>query len=223
MTLTSSQAKKFYDRFGKKQDAQAFYEDAALNDLIAHAHFESASSVFELGCGTGRFAARLLEQHLSPSALYEGVDVSTTMIDIARDRLAPFAPRAKVSLSDGAMTIPLADHSIDRFVSTYVLDLLSEQQIHQVIKEACRVLTKDGKLCLVSLTGGNTVISRTISGLWSMVFQLSASLVGGCRPVRLESFVDQTLWSIEHQHVASQFGIPSEVLVACPKISQKSQ
>jgi hypothetical protein len=37
MVLTRSQAQRFYDRFGKKQDAQAFYEDAALDDLIAHA------------------------------------------------------------------------------------------------------------------------------------------------------------------------------------------
>jgi len=221
MTLTPSQAKKFYDRFGKKQDAQAFYEDAALDDLIAHANFESANCVFELGCGTGRFATRLLDQLLPPSASYKGVDVSTTMIDIASNRLIPFASRAEVILSDGTMVMPLADHSIDRFVSTYVLDLLSEQQIHQVITEAHRVLTEEGKLCLASLTSGNTVISRTISGLWSMMFHLSASLVGGCRPVRLGSYIDQTLWSIEYQHVSRQFGIPSEVLVVCPKNNVK--
>ena len=60
MVLTRSQAQTFYDRFGRKQDAQAFYEDGALDDLIDHAAFEQVEKVFELGCGTGRFASRLL-------------------------------------------------------------------------------------------------------------------------------------------------------------------
>ena len=59
MGLTRSQAKSFYGRFGKMQDTQAFYEDAALDDLIAHAAFGEAANNFELGCGTGRFALRL--------------------------------------------------------------------------------------------------------------------------------------------------------------------
>jgi hypothetical protein len=37
MALTRYQAQYFYDRFGKKQDIQAFYEDAALDNLIAQA------------------------------------------------------------------------------------------------------------------------------------------------------------------------------------------
>jgi len=59
MGLTRSQARTFYDRFGAKQDAQSFYEDAAIGDLIAHATFEQAEGIFELGCGTGCLASRL--------------------------------------------------------------------------------------------------------------------------------------------------------------------
>ena len=42
MTLSHSQAKRFYDRFGSKQDKQSFYEDKALDELIAHALIEYA-------------------------------------------------------------------------------------------------------------------------------------------------------------------------------------
>jgi ubiquinone/menaquinone biosynthesis C-methylase UbiE len=120
MVLTRSQAQRFYDRFGGKQDAQAFYENAALKDLIAHAAFEQAERVFELGCGTGRFALRLLGKHLSPSASYFGIDLSRTMIDLAERRISPYAKRARVVQSDGSMRFPLADHSVDRVVCTYV-------------------------------------------------------------------------------------------------------
>ena len=47
--LTHEQAQAFYNRMGAKQDWQAFYEAIATNDLIAHASFETAQSVFEFG------------------------------------------------------------------------------------------------------------------------------------------------------------------------------
>jgi ubiquinone/menaquinone biosynthesis C-methylase UbiE len=217
MVLTPSQAQKFYNRFGTKQDAQAFYEDAALDDLIAHASFEQADSIFEFGCGTGRFGSRLLANHLPRSASYLGIDISKTMIDIAGQRISPYAERARVALSDGSMSFPLADHSVDRVVSTYVFDLLSETDIRHAISEARRVLTPNGKLCLASLTKGQALVSRVVSGLWSALFRLYAPMVGGCRPIRIEPFVSQQRWAVEHRSVITQFGVPSEVLIASPE------
>jgi ubiquinone/menaquinone biosynthesis C-methylase UbiE len=217
MVLTPSQARTFYDRFGRKQDAQAFYEDAALDDLIAHATFEQADSIFEFGCGTGRLASRLLAKHLPRSASYFGIDISKTMIDIAGQRISPYAERARVALSDGSMSFSLPDHSVDRVVSTYVLDLLSETDICQAISEARRVLTPNGKLCLVSLTKGKALVSWVVSGVWSALFRLYAPVVGGCRPIRLEPFISPQRWAVEHRSMVTQFGVPSEVLIANPE------
>jgi len=216
MVLTRSQIKQFYDRFGRKQDSQAFYEDAGLDDLIAHSAFDSAQSVFEIGCGTGRFALRLLTKCLPSSASYLGIDLSRTMIDIAKERLAPFAGRAKVSLTDGTIEFPLPDHSVDRAIATYVFDVLPVADIEQAIREAERVLRPGGKLCLTSLTKGVTLSSRVVAGLWSTLFRLHAAWVGGCRPIELESFVDRQRWRIEYRSVVVRFGVPSEVLVASP-------
>jgi len=214
MVLTRSQAKTFYDRFGEKQDAQAFYEDAALDELIAHGSFEQAENVFEFGCGTGRFASRLLTKHLSPSSSYLGIDLSQTMVNITERRITAYTERARVIRSDGSMRFPLPDHSVDRVVSTYVLDLLSQADAQQVIFEAHRVLIPGGKLCLVSLTFGGMFVSRIVCALWSSLFRLHAPLVGGCRPIQLESLFDQHDWSIDYQKVVTQFGVPSEVLIA---------
>lgn len=216
MTLTRTQAKSYYDRFGKKQDAQSFYEDAALDALIAHAAFERSAAVVELGCGTGRFAVRLLSQHLPPAATYLGIDLSQTMIDIATPRLAPYKERAQAVCSDGSLNFQLADHSVDRVVSTYVLDLLPEADIRQVIAEAQRVLVPGGKLCLASLTVGVTFTSRMVATLWSGVFRINAAWVGGCRPLQLAGYLDKNRWAIDYQNVVTQFGVPSEVLVASP-------
>jgi hypothetical protein len=39
-TLSHQQAKALYDRFGKKQDSQSFYEDIAINALIRKYEFD---------------------------------------------------------------------------------------------------------------------------------------------------------------------------------------
>jgi hypothetical protein len=101
-------------------------------------------------------------------------------------------------------------------VSTYVLDLLSETDARQALSEAHRVLIPSGRLCLVSLTYGVTFPSRIVSALWQQLFRLRATIVGGCRPIRLAPLLDHRGWLLMHRNVMTPFGVPSEVLVACP-------
>jgi ubiquinone/menaquinone biosynthesis C-methylase UbiE len=124
-TLSHAAARALYDRIGRWQDTQRFYEDYATADLIAHADLHQAQSVFEFGVGTGRIAERLLRDHLPATARYLGIDISATMVALARQRLAPWWNRARVEQSDGSPRIESPEGTFDRFVSTYVLDLLS--------------------------------------------------------------------------------------------------
>jgi ubiquinone/menaquinone biosynthesis C-methylase UbiE len=209
-TLTHDQARVFYDRFGKKQDWQAFYEDEATRALVAASDFEHARAIVELGCGTGRLAASLLETN---GASYFGLDVSTTMVSLARERLAPFGDRAQVQESPGEMTLPLAAGACDRVLSAYVLDLLSEDDIRAFIAEAHRVLAPGGRLCLVSLTHGQGPASRLICRLWTSLHTLRPELVGGCRPLSLAPFLDAR-FRVLTREVICRYALCSEVLVA---------
>ena len=211
--LSRSSAQAYYDRFGKKQDSQSFYEDPALNDLVAHAHFQASRCVFEFGCGTGKFAARLLEKYLLPSASYLGCDISPVMIGLAKSRLEAYGERAQVALSDGAVRFPVPEHSVDRVVASYILDLLSGADIERFFSEAHRVMLPGGKVCIASLTGGVNVPSRIVSSLWKWAFRLSPALVGGCRPIHVDAFLNPHDWQVVHRRVVTPFGVPSEVLI----------
>ena len=98
--LSPEQAKRFYDRLGSREDLQGFIENSGIYEMIAHAAFDSARSVFEFGCGTGALATRLLRRHLPADARYVGLDISTTMVSLARERLEPWSERARVDQSD---------------------------------------------------------------------------------------------------------------------------
>lgn len=213
-TLTREQARAFYDGFGARQDAQAFYEDAATDDLIAHADFEHAKSVLEFGCGTGRFALLLFERHLPDACTYRGVDVSSTMIALAEERLAPWRDRARTELSDGSIRLPVGDAAVDRIVSNYVLDLLSEDDIRTLVAEAQRVLRPGGLLCLASLTYGGTLPARAVSWMWRRLHALRPTLVGGCRPIRLLDYLPGQSWRVDYHHVVTRWCLSSEVVVA---------
>lgn len=216
--LDSTAARAYYDRFGKKQDSQGFYEDPALHDLVAHANFKGALRVFEFGCGTGKFAARLLEKHLPASASYLGCDVSSIMVGLAKHRLEPYGERARVVLADGVVRFPLSDHSVDRVICSYVLDLLSEADIGSFFSEALRVLIPGGKVCIASLTKGVSLTSRIVSSLWMSIFRLNPAFVGGCRPILVHTFVNPQEWQVVHRRVLTPFGVPSEVLVLETKV-----
>jgi ubiquinone/menaquinone biosynthesis C-methylase UbiE len=211
--LSRRQARDFYDRLGSKQDWQRFYEDPAVADLIAHLSLGAATSVIEFGCGTGRMAESLLAHHLPSEATYSGIEISSTMARLAKRRLARFGTKARVVLTKGEIQLDVKASSFDRFLSTYVLDLLTEDDIRSLVAEAHRVLVPSGLLGVVSLTHGFTPLSRVFERAWMSIFRVRPGLVGGCRPISLEDFIHAG-WNIRHSEKTTSFGVPSEVLVA---------
>ncbi len=213
-TLSHQEARRTYDRIGSLQDSQGFYEDRATALILHHGNFTCAKSIFEFGCGTGRFAQRLFEDYLPDTARYRGTDLSQKMIRLAKTRLATHSSRAKVILSDGEPPVDEPAEYYDRFVSNYVFDLLSHQDIRAVLHEAHRMLRPDGLLCLSGLSSGLDRTSRIVAGVVSWTQTHCPSLVGGCRPVDLLPFLQASEWQTLHHSKVAAFGVPSEIVVA---------
>jgi SAM-dependent methyltransferase len=213
-TLSHQEARQTYDRIGSLQDSQRFYEDRATTLVLLHGNFTAAESVFEFGLGTGRFALRLFQEYLTNTARYRGVDISPKMVRLAESRLAAYAPRAEVILTEGGPPVDEPAGYYDRFVSNYVFDLLSHEDIRAVLREAHRMLRPDGLLCLSGLTSGTGFASRIVAGVVSWTQTRWPSLVGGCRPVDLLPFLPESEWQVQHHSKVVAFGVPSEVVVA---------
>lgn len=216
-TLSRQQVRGFYDRIGQWQDTQAFYEASALDVIAVHGAFEEAQAVFEVGCGTGRFAEQLLRDQCPPETQYVGVDLSATMVQITRDRLDAYADRATVIQTDGTFSYDVLSGSQDRVVATYLLDLLSTQDMHSFLDEAHRLLSSSGRLCLASLTEGRSPLGRAVSSVWKAVHTVRPQWIGGCRPRRMWRFVDAERWREIHHEIVRSWGVPSEVLVVTPR------
>jgi ubiquinone/menaquinone biosynthesis C-methylase UbiE len=216
VSLTSEQARAVYDRIGALQDWQRFYEDAATRALVAQADFGDARAVVEVGCGTGRFAAQLLAEHLPPDATYQGLDVSPVMVKLATARLQPWADRARVRLVDGGAHLPVANGRADRVVTSYVLDLLAPEHATDLLEDVHRVLRRDGLLATAGLTEGVSPSTRAVSRAWRAIWRRWPELVGGCRPIDAAALLAPDRWEIAHREVVCAWRVCSEVLVARP-------
>lgn len=212
--LSYQAARRAYDRIGLLQDTQAFYEDRATDMLLRNGDFAAARNVFEFGCGTGRFARRLFSEFLPPGARYRGTDISPRMVSIARRRVAPFTPRAEIIATEGGAPVDEPAESYDRFVSNYVFDLLSEEDIRNVLQEARRMLGPGGLICLAGLSTGVDPFSRSVASVLSWIQARRPAAVGGCRPIDLRPFLATAAWQVLHHDKFVAFGITSEALVA---------
>lgn len=214
-TLTPAQARRYYDRNAHKQDAQGWYEDAALDRLIALGEFGGANAVLEVGCGTGKLAALLLRDHLTPHATYIGVDISNSMLARAGTKLKKYALRAKLRPGDVTLGLTSPNESADRIIATYLFDLLSVTHSKNLLAEMHRVLRPGGLICIAGLTRKTQEPEMNIfSQLWALMQRVWPSLVGGCRPVQMLPMLEEDQWRVvAHESVAPR-GLASEILIA---------
>jgi SAM-dependent methyltransferase len=212
--VTHEQARRIYDLIGHWQDTRPLSERRALDELAGRCVFGEATAVCEFGCGTGRYAARLLATRLPPGSRYLGIDVSPRMVELAKEKVEPWSPRAKVALTDGSPRIPEADGSFDRFISTYVLDLLGAEDTALLLGEAHRVLRPGGLLGLVSLTAGAGASARLLTAAWQRLWAIRPWLLGGCRPVDVVGVLPPEQWSLRDRLTVGTYVLTSQVVVA---------
>lgn len=212
--MSHAQARRIYDLIGPRQDSRLLSEARALDLLADLGAFEEAHAVFEFGSGTGRLAARLLRTRLPDDCRYVAVDVSPRMVELARTALAAWPERATVALTDGSPLLSAADGEFDRFVSTFVLDLLNPGDTETLLAEARRILRPGGLLCLANLTFGATPSARLLTSLWEKAWKLRPWLMGGCRPVTPAQALSAESWVVRHSMTVNAYSLTSGLLVA---------
>jgi ubiquinone/menaquinone biosynthesis C-methylase UbiE len=105
------------------------------------------SHIVELGIGPGYLAERLLEK--ISNITYEGVDVSSQMLDLASTRLAAYMSRIKFTKADliNEDWGEKVSQPVGAIISTWALhDLGSEENTMKVYQACYRLLADEGIL-----------------------------------------------------------------------------
>jgi demethylmenaquinone methyltransferase/2-methoxy-6-polyprenyl-1,4-benzoquinol methylase len=112
-------------------------------------------TVLEIGFGTGHCLKRIAES-VGPKGKAYGVDLSTGMMEISKERLekAGLEDRVKLFCGDAA-NLPFDDSVFDAVFMSFTLELFDTPEIPKVLEQINRVLKPEGRLAVVSISKGN--------------------------------------------------------------------
>jgi ArsR family transcriptional regulator len=151
-------AVQFFDHIASRWDLlkREILGDFDLNEAIIQAIPQSNVAV-DLGCGTGELVERL--QSIAEHVI--GVDSSSKMIELARNRVYP--DKEKVDLRLGELEhLPLKNEEADCAVVSMVLHHLSTP--NRFVSEVSRVINKNGILVIVDFDKHNDESLRQTYG-----------------------------------------------------------
>lgn len=181
--------------------------DAVLRALAA----ESCPRVLDVGCGTGRLAARLHEASSVHTVV--GLDFSAGMLEQARARLA--SADATALVRGDATRLPFADAAFDAAVSTEAFHWFPDQDA--ALAEIRRVLRPGGRLLLALVSPPFEFIADA--------FEVGMRIVGQplwwTTPSRLAAQVARAGFRVEHQRRV--FRIPGFLLPPALTVARRSE
>jgi SAM-dependent methyltransferase len=120
----------------------------------------AASTILELGCGTGNDAARLAREGYAVTA----ADLSAEAIGQAQ---ANFGPCVTFLVADMAEPLPFRDASFDALMSNVALHMFPDAVTRSVLAEIRRVVRPDG----LFLFHVNALEDRPLRARWRAVAQ----------------------------------------------------
>jgi SAM-dependent methyltransferase len=146
-TFFSKQARKPTGLFGRLIMSRVFdLGNAVLNDLVRELlTLQEDDHVLEIGFGTGKLINEMARQ--AHRGLIEGIDFSSTMVDMAKKRNKQYIAKGRVKIVLGDFDkVEYRDNDFDKVCSANTIYFWSDAEYS--IRKIQRVLRPAGKLVL---------------------------------------------------------------------------
>ena len=169
-------------------DPQFRWGTAVVDRLELHGD----ETVLDAGCGSGRVTALLAER--LPDGRVIALDGSTSMLEIARRRLAPFGDRIRFVLADLMAPLPI-DEPVDALVSTATFHWVPDHDA--LFAHLAAVLRPGGRLVAQCGGAGNlATVVRALDELGADPFtgKVFATAERTDERLRATGFVDVECW-----------------------------
>lgn len=132
-------------------------ESAFKARLLVQAELGDATSLLDVGCGTGTFA--IMAKRSSPELRVVGIDADPAVLEIAR-RKADSAGVEIEFIRGSAASLPTPDESFDRVVSSLFFHHLDRRTKVAVGREITRVLAPGGQVDIVDWGAPSNPVMR---------------------------------------------------------------
>ena len=200
---------KLYDRKAWFYDLWAsLTESKAQKWAIEIAEVQNKTTILDVAVGTGRLFRKIVKQN--PDGKNYGIDISQGMLTKAKMKLSKQENKIYSLEIGSAFDIRMDDGSVDILFNNYMFDLISFDQMDNVINEFSRVLKPGGKLVLVNMTKAE----KFGAGLYEIIYRISPPLMGGCRGVQMSDLLTEHGFKLITREYVQQMLFPSEVILA---------
>ena len=184
-----------------------FYERESNREALRGPILERSLKILDVGAGTGYLLGQLVKVTGEGQEI-TAVDLSSQMLGDSEAYLSKhnlLTPRVQFRQAN-CKTLPWEDDTFDLYVSSYLFDLLPENELRQALHEMERVLSPDGYAILITMTtelGDVPWFKRSIyrlmnelyclgyhKGRWNPVWRfLFAGYAPHCRPIALGAYL----------------------------------
>jgi len=202
-----SSIEQFYDRVGSLYDWAERFEGNAKSMAFDRLMVSRGDRVLNVGAGTGIDHAKLTRQ-VGSTGVVVALDLSPVMLRLVRERTGQPVVRAD------ARSLPFCDQSFDDLFCSYVLDLIAGSDLLEALREFHRVLRPDGRIAVITMTEGITMVSKGLIAMWNHLYRVSPIACGGCRPVRLSPLMGSAGFHGVTRDVVVEAGFPSQIIIA---------
>lgn len=191
----------FYDFWAK------ITESKAIESAVGKISPAISGNILDIGVGTGDMFYRIVPYNREGYNV--GLDISPQMLFKAKRKLNNNINSKTTLILGNAFNLPFEDNSFDYIFSSYVFDLFPENEFENATREVKRILRKNGKVVIITMSFG----SKWYNKFWFLLAKYFPGLLTNCRPVDLKPSFYNNFKDVKVVNI-SQNTFPSEILTA---------
>ena len=196
---------RWYDLLSNRFERK--FRDTGLSMLEA----TGGETILEIGFGTGHSIVALARAVGNTGMVY-GIDISDGMLQIANNRVIKAGLTEAAHLERGdAMQLPFKEEFFDAIFMSFTLELFHSTEIPIVLGQCRRVLKKDGRICVVSLSKKEQPGFMIKLYLWT--HRKFPGLID-CRPIYVQDDLEEAGFLTMKSVQIKKLGLPVEIVLA---------
>jgi len=213
-TRSKNDTRVFYNRISRLfLISEGFFKRKHLKMGVERLSVSEGNVVLEIGVGTGDSVIEFAKIVGDSGRVY-GVDISQGMLDITKMKLQKEGLLDRVELVNmDAVSLSFKDDFFDKIFMSLTLELFDTPEIPKVLSECFRVLKKNGRICVVSLSKKN---SNTNARIYEWLHGVFSRMLNW-RPIFLEETLNDAGFKTTDSSVIFMLGLPFEIVVGEPK------
>lgn len=208
----------FYDRISRAYDLISdASEEQAREEGLGLLAAGMGERILEIGFGTGHSLLALAES-VGSSGRVVGLDISTAMMEVARDRLEKrgVAERAELVVAP-APPLPFDDGAFDGLFMSFTLELFPEEVAPTLLAECRRVLRPGGRLAVVCMAvtpegDRDSLLERAYKWM-----HLHFPHIVDCRPIDVDAVLQAAGFRIVEHRGMEIWTLPVAAVSAIPE------